>query len=365
MDTINQIILTVYEANQFACAKNPHLQRIALVLLDNVVEVQIRRKSETAFGWDETTWYSGVRKHDSKRRRLVSRYHGELLKLAVEESWITEDDSKLLTYVHRVRNQTYHEGRTEDSTDIQLATILLFRFVRKYFPIWRCVGMLIRIPTEAPASIEEARHDPSGRAPLRFGFEDIDEDDLFWLSYRFDDEDHWSQVLDHCITFDYSLDVRPLIKQRIENLVDKVQRSLDYLTEYDDTDFNAVLTHRFTIMTPFFSENELAGKTMTDPLVALNIYLAVLDSEEHLLDIADPAERATEFHLIVNAHDFQEDILASLDLDRYRRLAEEVTSQTEVAGITTFLKIEAELDNIGRAASECAMDLDGYVQSYG
>ena len=134
MKNINQILITITEANRLAIAMNPHHQRLALLLLDNVIEIQLRRRSEMAMMFDETTWYSGVRKYDRKRRKKIARFHGELLALAVEEDFITAQVQQLLSYGHRLRNHLYHEGREEDRTDLELGLCLLFRFIAKYFP---------------------------------------------------------------------------------------------------------------------------------------------------------------------------------------------------------------------------------------
>jgi hypothetical protein len=361
METVNQIILTLKEADALACAQNPHHQRLAIVLLDNIVELQLRRKSEEAFASDRTTWNSGVRKLSLKRRKSVSRYHAELLMLAVDKSWITEDDSRLLAYAHRIRNRIYHEGSPEDSTDLVLGLTLLYRFIRHHFPIWRS-GEMIEISSEPPVAIDDAKNDASGRSPLLFAIEDVDHGDAFALSRRFQSGEHWSRILHQCLSFSDSFDVRPLIKPRIYNLIDVVQDSFDYLTKYDDTDFNAVLAQRFTIMTRFFWRKKMDGKTMKDPIAALNIYLAVLNSEERLLDIANKSERAAEFHKLVHEHEYQDDVIASLQLDRYRQVADSVTTQSESAGISHFLQVEQRLEAIGRAASECASDLEGYNQ---
>lgn len=362
MKNINQILITITEANRLANAKNPHHQRLALLMLDNVIEIQLRRRTETAMMSDKTTWYSGVRKYDRKRRKQVARHHGELLALAVEEGFITTQDQQLLSYGHRLRNHLYHEGREEDDTDLELGTCLLFRFIAKYFPDWRGAGMLMMIPPESAILHTEAMSDQSGRAPLKFGFEDHDPDALFADTDGFDKSEHWQSILNTIITYDFSKDVRPLIAQRLQNLVDRLQRNIGFLTEYDDNDFNGALGHRFAIMTDWFFENERNGNVMNDPRVAVNIYVAVMEHEDHLLDIEDPRERAREFANIVNAHDFKKDILSSIDFTGYQRLIDDVLSKSEAEGINHFLDTERELRNLADAVDECAMDLDGYAQ---
>lgn len=362
MKNINQILITITEANRLAIAMNTHHQRLALLLLDNVIEIQLRRRSEMAMMFDETTWYSGVRKYDRKRRNKIARFHGELLALAVEEGYITAQDQQLLSYGHRLRNHLYHEGREEDDTDLELGLCLLFRFIAEYFPEWRGAGMLMMIPSESAVPYTEAMSDPSGQAPLKFGFESVDPDTLFADTDGFSKSDHWQSILDTIITFDFKRDVRSLIAQRIQNLIDRLQRNIAFLTEYDDNDFNGVLGHRFAIMTDWFFENERKGNTMNDPRVAVNIYLAVMEHEERLLDIEDPTDRAKEFADIVNGYDFRKDILSSIDFARYQQLIDDVPTKSEAKGIELFLDTENQLRNVADAVDECAMDLDGYTQ---
>jgi hypothetical protein len=362
VETVNQILVTLVEADKLACATNPHHQRLAIVLLDNIVELQLRRRAEHAFLRDRTTWYGGVRRHNRKRRNLVSKQFHELLNLATEESWITEGDARQIAYTHRVRNRVFHEGWPEDSSDLLLGITLLYRFVRRYFPIWRS-GAWLMLPRESAIPIAAAKDDRSGRAPLLFGFEDLkSQGEWRDVTRGFQSESHWSSVLEYCLTFDDSRDVRPLIKQRIINLLDQIEERIDYLTESDCTDFNAVLAQRFSIMSPVFEEHEFRGEVMRDPATALNIYLAVLDSEEQLLDIVDESERAAEFHKILDAHKFRPDVISSLQLDQYRQRAERVTTQSEPVGISQFLETEEQLEAVARAASECAGDLDAYEQ---
>lgn len=355
MKTVNQVILTISEADKFARSRNPHHHRLALLLLDNIIELQLRRKSEAAFAFADMSWFMGARKHDRKQRKSVSRNHADLLALAVSENWITEDEANLLAFAHRLRNRAYHEGESEDEVDMQLGITLLYRFVRRYFPAWRGARFGMGLSGRAPIPVEDATNDESGWTPLLFGFEEDGHAD-------FGSEDHWAEVLKHCLTFDDSIDVRPLIKRRIDNLLDDVENSVHQITEDDNMNFVPVLAGRFSKVTHVFCCCPKVSKSRIGPEGALNIYLAVLDAEQRLLDISDEAERDREFHKLVGDHQFQPDVISSLDLKPYRAIAATVLERSEAEGIAQFLKIEEELEKIGRAARECARDLDSYVE---
>lgn len=84
--------------------------------------------------------------------------------------------------------------------------------------------------------------------------------------------------------------------------------------------------------------------------------------EERLLDIADPSERAEEFSKLVNGHNWQKEILSSIDFDLYDSMCKKMTSISEPDGIGQFLRVKSEITKISLAVRECAMDLDGYIQ---
>src|SRR5688572_23713452 len=102
MEQSNQVFLQLREANRYALVQNPVLRRLAVVLLDNIVELQLSRKAQNALMFDETTRYAGVRQHDRKVRRNVGRFHAELVGFAKAQGWINEQDCSLLQYAHEV-----------------------------------------------------------------------------------------------------------------------------------------------------------------------------------------------------------------------------------------------------------------------
>src|SRR4051812_25676091 len=108
MNILNQIFLQLREANRHASASLPQEKRLAVVLLDNLLELQLHRKAELEFLLDETTWYAGVRAYDRKTRTSVLRRYPELVQFAVTRKWITSDEGIFLSYAHRIRNEYYH-----------------------------------------------------------------------------------------------------------------------------------------------------------------------------------------------------------------------------------------------------------------
>ena len=104
------------------------------MLLDNIVELQLWRKADLAFLFDSTTSYKGVREHNHKLRRTVSRNYPDLLAFAEKQKWVSGEDVHLLGFCHRVRNSFYHGGKW-DVLDAELAIRLLYHFVKRQFPV--------------------------------------------------------------------------------------------------------------------------------------------------------------------------------------------------------------------------------------
>ena len=85
--------------------------------------------------------------------------------------------------------------------------------------------MLMSSPDEKAISIAHAMSDESGQAPLKFGFEQHDPNDIFTGTNGFSKREHWQAILDAIILYDFNKGVRPLIARRIQNLIDRLQRT--------------------------------------------------------------------------------------------------------------------------------------------
>jgi hypothetical protein len=143
--------------------------------------------------------------------------------------------------------------------------------------------------------------------------------------------------------------------------LDSIQRDIEFLTEHDpNSTFRDVLLRRFTVYTSMYVNNYPKTNSIS-VAVMLNTYLAVGGHEERLLDIADPKERATEFHRLLNRHTFIPDPLPRTAIDAYRKRVEELTDGNEAQGIALFLEIQEKLDVIGNCIWELTLDLDGEI----
>jgi hypothetical protein len=359
MQSMNRIFIQLHEADRLAQAKNPHLRRFAVVLLDNVIELQLYNKALWAFAPDQTTWYSGVRQFNDKTRREVLRNHAELLKFAKSSGWITEDGFITLTFAHRIRNAFYHKGQYE-RTDAELVIRLLYRFIREHFPVWRTSMPLIGLSPYEPIPLEAAPGDATGFCPLML-VSGEHWDDSLRQSDVVGDPDYWSKAMDRVLSYAPPDDLRLLIFKKIEEELDQIETDLESLTAYP-VDFNWVLSRRFCVFTPAFTDALGGRRELRDPVAALNIYLAMLDAEEKLLDVEDENERRIAFHKVLGQHTFVPDPIPRDRIQAVRDEANGIAESTEDEGIKMFVRIELEFSKTGHALRELARDLDGFLE---
>ncbi len=310
--------------------------------------------------FDCTTWYSGPRKHNRQTRRAVFRYHPELVAFAERQGWLDENDTRLITFAHRIRNESYHKGGF-DSLDGELAVRLLYTLIKKRFPEWRTARGLIFISPNPPLPIEDAATDGSGNAPL-FTRPEAGGDVCFEQLDHVQSAEYWHQTISDVMRYTGDGDTKQLIHDRIIAYLDDLEGSMDLIErDSEGINFYDVISHRMTILTPAFSNAVINGKSTQSYNYALNVYAAVIPEEERLLDIVDPQERANACHELFAQHKFHRKFMPKERVRKYRRQAARVLKIGEAAGIDLFLQIEADLSIKREAVSELARDLDGYI----
>jgi len=360
MQTFNQIIVQLREANRYALAKNPLLRRLAVILLDNIIELQLQNRARFAFLQDRTTWYHGVRKHDKHTRKGVAGNYGRLLAFAQSEDWISAEDAALLQYVHRVRNAFYHEGDHE-SLDAELSIRLCYRFAAKLFSIWTTSQFGVMVSPYDAIPLDATDEDGTGQCPLLIGSETDEGEDLWTQSSKIRSQAYWGSCLETILTYRPTDDIRILIHRKVTAFLDQIENNIDNITEDPELDFNWILSRRFAVFSPAFVRNIRENKPI-HALGALNIYLAVQAHEEKLLDIADEVQRATQFHQLLHNHPFDSAPVTRTQIATSRKTAETILSDKEEQGIATFLKIEDEFNAIADVLREMVWDLDGYIE---
>lgn len=351
MNVLNGVLLQLREADRFAGAE-PQLRRLAVVLLDNLVEIQLRRRTSWALHSDRTTWYDGVRQHDRKRRRQISRFYDELLRFGVEQKEITTDESTLLAYGHRVRNAYYHEGGYDD-LDSEIAILLFYRFIRERFPSWKTAMPFHTLNSSYHDSATGKSVISPGFEPVLFGFEsELTQKDPFG-------DEFWQKGIAYLLTYRGTKSLTALMAEKVHRLVDKLDHYISTLESEEGFDWNHLLT-RYEILTTLFLNNLLQGKKLTDLTAVLNIYCVINRHEDELLDIADAASRENKFFEFLHAHKFDPAILPHQEITRVRTRADTMAKEPEAAAVKVYLEIEETLHEVTLAAETCLRDLEIY-----
>lgn len=112
--------------------------RLAVILLDNFVEIQLAAIMKNKFDLD--SGYSRVKKYSFTLRKKVLNNYDDLLRICVSEKVIESDDLRLLTFCHAVRNNLYHKGG-EEMPLTHITLFILHDLIVTYQPTWKSARM--------------------------------------------------------------------------------------------------------------------------------------------------------------------------------------------------------------------------------
>lgn len=153
MFEVNRILLQLNRVIECANSTFPQDKGIAVILFDNLIEVQLYKKAERIFMRDSTTWYGGKRKFDVKQtRNETTRKNGRyehLLKFSKTNKILDDNNLDILKYLHNIRNGVYHRGELND-LKLDLAIILYYGFLSKNLNNWGIYSQLICSPRDFP-----------------------------------------------------------------------------------------------------------------------------------------------------------------------------------------------------------------------
>lgn len=135
MEKVTLLKTQLAEAAKFGKSQEFRFQRLAVILLDNFIEIQLSTLIKEKFTWDGA-WYFQEKKYKQKHRRKILSYHDELLKTSRDENLIDEKERVLLSFCHEVRNNLYHRIREEELL-VNVALRILQTIIYKKQPVWK------------------------------------------------------------------------------------------------------------------------------------------------------------------------------------------------------------------------------------
>ncbi|RQO77741.1 hypothetical protein DBR40_07135 [Pedobacter sp. KBW01] len=123
------------EAAKLAGSPDFAKQRLAVILLDNFMEIQLVEFMKANFAHDD--WFtSRPLKYNFDQRKKILYNYNDLLKACVLEGIIDADERNLLAFCHDVRNNLYHQAREEPLLTF-IALLFLNDLILKYQPQWK------------------------------------------------------------------------------------------------------------------------------------------------------------------------------------------------------------------------------------
>lgn len=135
MERIRIVKTQLEEAARFAKSSTPGHDRMAVILMDNFVELQLGRQMHFRFRFDFLSG-SPIRKFPINRRKEIMMQYDKILKVCVEEKIISAGERTVLQFSHDIRNRIYHQGE-EDSLLIKVALHALHSIIVRHQPDWK------------------------------------------------------------------------------------------------------------------------------------------------------------------------------------------------------------------------------------
>lgn len=140
MYQVNLFLIQLEQANKLAHSDWPQERRIALILLDNLIELSIRRNVEYIFMYDGGSWEE-KRTFSSRERDKVLGYYPDMLSFAVKNELITPEEKILFQFIHSIRNKSYHSPYESDETIVKIGTLIACQIIRENPKKWISRGI--------------------------------------------------------------------------------------------------------------------------------------------------------------------------------------------------------------------------------
>lgn len=147
MERVVLLQTQLVEATSFSLSKNRGHTRLAVILLDNFIEIQLSELIKTKFLWDGI-YNKKSRKYNYLTRKETLKNYDKLLKISVEEKIISKVEENLLSFCHDIRNNLYH-NKGEENILIEVALIILHTIIRKYQSDWKSAKIFTIIDPKA------------------------------------------------------------------------------------------------------------------------------------------------------------------------------------------------------------------------
>jgi len=351
MIEFNRILLQLDRA--VTCANSPYPQEkaTAIILFDNLIEIQLYKRAENTFMLDRTAWYNGNRKFNKNIRTETASKDGKydkLLKFSKNNKIICEKDFETLKYVHRIRNGVYHRGELEE-LKLDLAIMTYYGFLSKTLKSWGNVSMLYSLPGSFPGDEE-----------IDFG-QGLHTGDIL----SFEHKKYFNDSLDSIFA---RLNIKGKLSEQITHIISKqikrIRWAIDFITkESKSINFYDVLGRFWYLNADFFEFHQRKRKPKNIDSILI-LYAFLREQRDYLDDIADLKERQKEgrkqLKLFRQKHKGK--YPHWMNLENIEKRIQTFSGKDERTLILNLQEIEGRLSLLYLDTDEAASDLDGHIQ---
>jgi hypothetical protein len=323
---------------------------MAVILFDNLIEVEIYKQVEQVLLWDNTSWFNGSRKIDKKVRENAigpSGKYDRLLKLAKDSSLLTEQELEIIKFVHEIRNGIYHRGE-DDKLKIEVALMIFSLFVHNKLIEWvRLRHFTVQSSGEEYRKIDFGQ--PSKNAK----------------GFTPSDKEYFSAAAD-AIQSKWAItsDLRTIATNLLTRQIDKIASAIEFLNQnLSDLNYYDSLGGFWYLNNQFQEYSQIDRRPRNlDSVLILTLYLR--ENKEYLADISDLKQRQKEGKKLLRLHraKYKGKYPYWADLDNLKKRIDLFKGKSSHAIVKNVIDIQNKINNLYLDSLESASHLDGYIQ---
>lgn len=315
------------EAAKLAKQAEIRYKRLAVILLDNFVEIQLRCIFKGRLYFDGLLWQYQKKKYKQKQRNKINSYYEELLKACVKEKIINSDHKKLLLFCHGVRNNIYH-NIDEEELLVKIAIKILYKIIKEKQPKWGngYHSTLILPAGSDPFEIKKSNNDAFGNNT------NVKEEwDYFFKTY-FNILDKREKSI-QCLLGDY-----------IKNKILEIKSNIKFIT---DDGFSQVFSYA-----KGWGFNEYC------------LHFSFLNSNKSKIEELkeDPKSFKRKYRILLKDYVKNWKIINSSKLINFQSISKKIITLSVPKALEEFIKIKKELDMVYKAFESASIQLDKEIQ---
>jgi len=135
MEKIILLKTQLVEASKLCKSNHFRYRRMAVILLDNFIEIQLNSSIKSIFKYDGIFKFQ-EKKYTENNRKYILKNYDKLLDASYKEGFISKQEQYKLTFCHEIRNKLYHLLK-EDSLLVEIALTILIDIIKVKQPLWK------------------------------------------------------------------------------------------------------------------------------------------------------------------------------------------------------------------------------------